>query len=440
MFDLRNVVRMMAIVVGTVAFMAGLGALAQTTSAGLKAGATRVDITPTTDEMAAPFKTVADHVYVRALVVDDGQHRVVVVVAEAPTIAAKAAADLTQQIAASAHVPVENVLLGSTHTHNSMRLDSNGMGSSLPGSTKYMDHVVTATMKAVDQAQANMQPARVGYATGSAALIANRNQWNEAEHRWIEGVDRTGTEPIDRRLGVLKLESLDGKPIAFLLNYGMEPVVAMAMQGEISGDVPGAASRYVEDRYKGDAVALFTIGSTGSPMYRARPGGADPKVLIGAMGTILGEEALATANGMRMSTSARLAGAHSTLECPGKITTPLNLGNQCSNAPGSKAPACVFTDKDAPPVTLNLGLLRIGDLALVEVDANVSPVLWLKLAAASPVTDTALVALTYGPLHYAVDDASYPMNTYEATASTAKQGCIEKGFISGELDLLEKTR
>ena len=32
------------------------------------------------------------------------------------------------------------------------------------------------------------------------------------------------------------------------------------------------------------------------------------------------------------------------------------------------------------------------------------------------------------------------MNTYEATAATAKQGCIEKGFLSGELDLLQKTR
>jgi neutral ceramidase len=100
----------------------------------------------------------------------------------------------------------------------------------------------------------------------------------------------------------------------------------------------------------------------------------------------------------------------------------------------------VFIDKDAPPVTLNMGLMRIGNLALVAVDTNVSPMLWLKLSAASPVTNTAVVALTYGPLHYAIDDASYPLNTYEATAATAKQGCIEKGFINDALDLMEKTR
>ena len=159
------------------------------------------------------------------------------------------------------------------------------------------------------------------------------------------------------------------------------------------------------------------------------------------MGTILGEEALATANDIKTSsTGVHLGAAHQALECPGKTTTPLNLGNQCSNAPGAMTPACIFKDQDAPPVMLNMGLMRIGDLALVEADANVAPQLWLKLAAQSPVTNTALVALTYGPLHYAIDDASYPLNTYEATASTAKQGCIEKGFLDGELEMLRKTR
>ena len=161
MFNLRNAGRMMAAAVGTAALMASLGAFAQTSSAGLKAGAARVDITPTTDEMAAPFKTVSDHVYVRALVLDDGQQRTVMVVADAPTIAPGAAADLTQQIAASAHVPVENVLLGSTHTHNLMRLDSNGMGGSLPGSTKYMDRVKVVTITAVEQALAKMPDGRL---------------------------------------------------------------------------------------------------------------------------------------------------------------------------------------------------------------------------------------------------------------------------------------
>jgi len=428
-----------------VLLLASVAVPAQPASSAFKAGAARVDITPAADELPAPFKTVADHIYVRALVLDDGSRSAVIVIADVPTITARIAADLTQRIAESADVPAENVLLGSTHTHNAIRVDTNVQGLFLPGSAKFVDRVAAATLKAVEQARTSLQPARVGYATGSAALVANRNQWFPEQHRYIDGIDRSGNEPVDRRLGVLKVETLAGKPIAFLLNYAIEPVVAMPLEGEISGDVPGAASRYIEDRYNGQAVALFTIGAAASPLYRAKPGhpadGPDPRVLVSAMGTILGEEALATAKDMRMAASGvHLAGARRTLQCPGKITTPLNLPNQCAYSADSTLPACTFKDRDAPPVTLSMGLLRIGDVALVAVDANVTPALWRKLAMASPSADTVLVALTYGPFHYVVDDAAYPLNTYEATASTARQGCAEEGFVDGALDLMEQTR
>jgi hypothetical protein len=411
----------------------------------LEAGAARVDITPAVEEMPKPFDKINDHIYVRALVLDNGSQRAVLVIAEVPTIRAEIAADLTKRIAEAAHAPVENVLLGSTHTHNSIRLDSNGIGLLLPGSTQFSEHVVADSLKAVKEALANLQPARVGYSTGSAALIGNRNLWSNQQHRYLEGVDRTGTEPIDRRLGVLKVETLDGKPLAFLLNYGIEPVIAMALQNEISGDVPGAASRYIEDRYNGQTVALFIIGSAGTPLYRAQEGhpadGPDPRVLMNAMGTILGEEAMATARDTRTSASnVRISGTQRTVQCPGKATTPFNLSNRCAYTADSKLPACIFKDEDAPPVTLTMGLIRIGDLALVDADANVVPALWRKLAAASPVADTAVVALTFGPLRFVVDDAAYPLNTYEATATTAKQGCAEQGLINGTLEMLDQTR
>jgi hypothetical protein len=54
--------------------MAGTVAFAQMNSAGVKAGAAWVDITPTTDKMAAPFKLVSDHVYVRALALVNGAY------------------------------------------------------------------------------------------------------------------------------------------------------------------------------------------------------------------------------------------------------------------------------------------------------------------------------------------------------------------------------
>jgi hypothetical protein len=337
-------------------------------------------------------------------------------------------------------VPERNILLGVTHTHNSIKLvtaEDNTKHSTvnLPVSNVFLDAALAGILAAVDEALATLRPARLGYAAGNAALIGNRNQWLPEQHRYIEGVDRSGKEPIDQRLGVLTVQTVDGEPIAFVLNYGIEPVVAMPLSDALSGDVPGATSRYLEDRFDGDVVALFTIGAAGKSLYR----GAEPQALITALATILGEEALATAAGTQLDDSqVTLSGFERSFECPGKITLPFNSPEHVDNSPDPSVAPPVFSDQDGPPVTVSMGLLRIGELAVVEVDANVSPAVWLKLAAASPFTKTILASLSYGPVHYVVSDADYPLNTYEATATMAKVGHAEQGFIDAGLGMMKQ--
>lgn len=412
---------------------------------GLTAGAARVDITPDPDVLPAPYRRVADPIHARALVLDNAVQRVVLVVLDVPTIAETVAEDIRQRIADSLAMPKQNVLLGGTHSHNSIRLDAGGgmrnTTVSLPGSDAFLAVAVPAILAAVERASAGVQPARVGYSTGKAALIGNRNQWLPEQHRYIEGVDRTGTDPIDQRLGVLTVATPDGHPIAFVLNYGIEPVLTMPLADVLSGDVPGATSRYVEGRFDTDVVALFTVGSCGNALYRADPAtthrAADPQALVSAMATILGEEAIATAAETRLHDGlVTLRGFERSFDCPGKVTTPLNWPGHCDcSADPSVAPP-IFSDVDGPPVTVSMGLLRIGDLAIVEVDANVSPAVWLKLVAASPFNKTMLASLAYGPIHYVVADADYPLHTYEVTASTAKMGHAEQAFLDTALDLL----
>jgi len=173
---------------------------------------------------------------------------------------------------AAGQSPPENVLLGNTHTHNSIRVDGDGVHIILPGPQKFVDRIMAATERAVKEAVANLRVARAGYAVGEAHLIANRNEWFPAQHRYIDGIDRSGNQPVDASLAVLEFETPSGEPIAFVLNYGIEPVASMASPTDISGDVPGAASRYIEDKFADKAVALFTIGPAASPLYRVRPG------------------------------------------------------------------------------------------------------------------------------------------------------------------------
>jgi neutral ceramidase len=414
----------------------------------LRAGAARVDITPPADELPAPYKTIYDPIYVRALVVDNGAARAAVIIADVPAIQAAIHADLIQKVARQAGIPAENILFGASHTHNSIRVASSNSGGIIAGSDAFTRRVSAATLDAVRQAAARLQPVRAGYAVGKSHLVANRNEWSTQERRYIDGIDRSGTQFVDPSLGVFKFETLSGEPVALLLNYGIEPVVNEAQPNEISGDVPGAVARYIEEATGDKAVALFTIAPAGSPVYRVwtKPA-VEPREtvrahrLMSAMGTLLGEEALATARDVkRPATWMQIAGGQQTLQCPGKITTPQNLARECSNAPGATVPACHFKDADGPAVALNYGLLKLGDVAIVHADANIVPSVGDKLKRALPLANTMVVLDNFGPFRFLAEDASYPLNTYEATATRAKQGCGEQGLIDGVVQLMERLR
>ena len=259
----------------------------------------RASITLPADKLPLPFKRIRDEVFVRVLIADSGGQRVAVVIADAPMFQAEVGKRLRARIATRLRIDPAHVLLGVSHTHNNVRADPNPGGIILPGSPIFVELFESATMAAVEQAAGRMRPARLAVGNGRVALVGSKNAWSPRHQRVIEAIDRTGSEPVNERLGVLRFDGLDGKPIAVLLNYGINPVVAMPLKDAISGDVPGAAARYVEARLGGDAVALFTLGAAGNPRYRADSGEAygspDPDALLQAMGTIIGEEALAAA-------------------------------------------------------------------------------------------------------------------------------------------------
>ena len=462
---MRRIIPFAAIVGLLFATVAALPAAAEINGPQLRAGAARVNITPSIDDLPPAFVAIHDDIYVRALVLESGPTRAIIVVADVPMIHATFYDEVIGEIAQDFSVPAEYIVLGTTHTHSSLRVAPVEQYINIPNEDElsaeeienirqtilhripvdegFNARVVAAIYESVHQAQDNLAPARAGYAAGNAVLVASRNEWLPSQHRIIDGIDRSGTQPVDHTLGVHKFESLTGKPIALLLNYGIEPVV---MEGDrISGDVPGAASRYLEQQLGEDAVAIFTIGAPESPLYRVwsktERAPETAATIMNAMGVILGEEALASAAGIgTLSSSLAISADQQTLRCPGKITTPRNLRNHCAYTENSDLPACEFSDRDVDPVDLAMGLLRIGDVAYVLVNGNVVPALSQKLRQASPLANTLVMSTVFGPLRFVVDDAAYPLNTYPATDTRAKQGCAEQGLLNAALDMIKRTR
>ncbi len=430
----------------------------------LRAGAARVDITPAPGELPAEFTSVHDRIHVRVLMLENGSARAIVAVAEVPMIQSNIHRDLVARLSQEFGVANEFILLANTHTHNSLRVATTTVGEGgttpvpaasneavnrtlqhvIPIADRFNQSVIAATLSAARQARAALQPARAGYVAGSVGLLASRDAWHPTQRRVIDGIDRSGTRPIDTSLGVYKFESLSGEPIALLLDYGMEPVVFIGNK-QISGDVPGAASRYIESQLGGKAVALFTIGAPESPRFRVDIGtgaGRGPEAaarIMDAMGLILGEEAIARAAEISApSSSLRISAASAALQCSGKITAPRNLPTHCAYTADSKLPACVFEDHPGPAVNLAMGLLRLGDVAYVHADANVVTAVTDKLLRASPLANTRVISANFGQFRFLVDDAAYALNTYPATDTRAVPGCGEQGFIDNALRMIEQ--
>jgi len=438
-------VALATLIAGTVFFASEAPAQTSNTSA-IQAGVARVDITPQIDELPEPLSSVHDPIYVRALVVESETKRAVIVVAEVPAIAPDIYEDLGQQVSERFRVPREQVMIGTTHTHNSLRVAPPGP-SPIPSSEAFTSNVISGTIEAIAAAEKNLQPARAGYAAGQVSLIAGRNEWHEPQKRYIDGIDRTGLVPVDQTFGVYEFATLSGEPIGVILNYGIEPVVYELAKTQVSGDVPGAASRYIEDAFGGKVVALFTIGSPASPAYRVlsldspNRGIKTAENIMNSMGVILGEEALGRMQQIKGSTAPlQISAAADSLTCPGKRTTPRNLRGHCAYSEDSDLPACEFTDQPFPDVTLNTGVLRLGDVAYITADANVVPALWEKFRQQSPLSQAQAVGTNFGQFRFVVDDAAYALNTYPATDTRAVVGCAEEGYLESVQGLLEKTR
>jgi hypothetical protein len=420
----------------------------------LRVGAAKVDVTPSQGELPKNSQGILDRLHARAIVLESGTSSAALITVDAGGVPDAVWQGVTQQLQKDLGIPAASVLLTATHTHSA-------------GGPRGPDYV-TKIVEAVRQARQRLMPARMGYGTGVSYINVNRNIIDPKTNRWWEGPNYDG--PSDKTVAVLKFESLTGQPIAVYYNYAVHAVLAGQLD-QVSGDIPGAASRYIEDSLDDGAVAVWSSGAAGdqNPIYFQQtydlrdirtkdyatrgidisnsmpPGGEgldrkNPRVaklmnqqrqMVSSMGQFLGEEVLHVMRGIdRTDTLLPLAGLSSTVQCPGRERT--NQGRAGFEG----------TYKDGNPVDIRLGLLRIGDVMIGAVNAEVFNPIAQRLKRESPYKATMMATLTNGSARsgYIPDDASFGKQTFEVLSSRVKPGCAESAIVNGILDLMVAVR
>jgi len=443
----------------------------ESATAALRAGAARVDITPRANPSNPPNgRYEHERLYLRAIVLENGSARAALIGADQSGLSEEVWAVASKQIATELDCPVANVLMSATHTHSGMAPGDlpgrGGFGQPQPGDPP--PPIVAQLLQVVREAKAKLQPARVGFGTGFSYLNVNRDAIDAQTHLWTQAPNLDA--PSDKTVAVLKFETPEGKPIAAYIDYAMHPVNGW-LAGFISADFPGATSRYVEQAYGDNMVAIFVQGASGdqNPLYlragtnvMASRGGApitgnvmtrekieaplrdnkveakaaDPKVrdqleeVMKSEGVLLGEEVIRImTDTLRMDSNPSVTAEQKIIHCPGRR----RLDDGREGRPG--------TYEDADPVAIRLGVFRIGDIALASVDAEIYSVIGMRLKKESPLANTVVVTLANGRANsgYIPNDTAYGAYTFQVLGSRLKAGYAESAMVDGWLDLIAKT-
>ena len=442
-----------ALIAGSMLMLMGLtiGARAQAVQAGpLKVGAAKVDVTPANNELPKQYKGVLDKIYSRAIVLDNGTTKAALITVDAGAIPTDLWQEVSRRLEKELGIPAAHVLMTATHTHSTFfKMPSN-----------YADNIFKSAKMANDK----LQPARMSYGTGLSYINVQRDMIDEEKRTWWEGANYGGLS--DKTVAVVKFESMSGEPIAVYYNYAVHAVITGTLD-LVSGDIPGASSRYIEDSFDDKVVALWSEGASGdqNPIYfqqtydlrairikdyagrgqdisNAMPPGGEglnrdnpevarlmnqQKQMILSMGQMLGEEVLhVMREPLPKKADVRIYAKQLDVTCPGRVRTNEGRGGAAG------------TYTDGKPVDIRLGLMMIGDVAIGAVDAEVYNEIAQRLKRESPYKDTMMATLTNGMAAsgYIPDDASYGHYTFEVLSSKLKPGCAEKAIVNGIVGMM----
>ena len=434
--------------------LAAFALAASPTKAALSGGAGRATIAMPPGILPLDgFGSVHDPLQARVLFLTTGGKRVAIAVIDQTSIFDSLVADLQAAIGKATATEPGDVVVIASHSFSAPHAfapDHLPPGVSLSPAeqrrgAEYQAAILAAATAAAEQAARDPAPVRRLFLVGTSNVNVNRNRLS-AQGWWLGGDDAGYS---DKSVGVLVFEANDGRPVATLLNYAVQSSVmdhSLGADGSksVTADLAGGAVADIEARRPG-TVALFLTGAAGDqmPSYTARrnvydQSGAYRTIDIGDRGHLLAE-----LQGERLADSAlqaapttisggddRLGIVHGAMtldaqERP-KDLRQIKPTHSYRFAPGGKV--------EAPFV-----LVRIGDTAIVGVQAELSAVTGAYIRGHSPFAHTMVVTMVNGAAKYMPDADAYRRITYEAMNSSFGPGSAET-FAAGILRALTVMR
>ncbi|HUR59413.1 MAG TPA: neutral/alkaline non-lysosomal ceramidase N-terminal domain-containing protein [Opitutaceae bacterium] len=399
-----------------------------------RAAVVKIDISPKTPQWLMGYGArkstgVRDPIFHRIAALDDGTTQVFLVASDLCLFSPTVYDDVTAELKKETGIEPRQVWWTVTHSHSTPEVGPPGMYDVLlKGRSEhewdrdYLALVKSALIAGIKEARTKLAPARLTIGTGVSRANMNRRA-RDADGKISLGFNPDG--PVDRQIGLIRLERPDGTPLGLIANYAMHGTVLGPTMLQISGDGPGVVSAYVEEKL--GAPMLYVNGAAGNlaPIYTVQE---LSKSHIGEFRVLLGDKII---EGNR-SLGAANAGVKLTL---GEtwIETPRREGlgwSEDLRAYGAKSAAGVEL------VRIPVRFLRINDTVLWASPVELFCEIVLRIRAESPFRHNFFFGYANGWLGYLPTAQAFQDGGYEPRTSpfSAK---VEEDYTTGVLAYLQ---
>ncbi|MFO0939683.1 MAG: hypothetical protein U0930_02835 [Pirellulales bacterium] len=262
----------------------------------LYAGTAKVDITH-------PTAKVHDPSYAKALVLKQGKTTVALITVDAVAIGGIGSIrdsflqSVRDNLAKDPGILAENVIVNASHCHGVVRSDCEA-----------------DVVELVRRANRNLVKVSAGVGSATENRISeNRRVFlkdgSQVDMRrayafaWDDQIASIG--PIDPQVGLLKLDTVEGKNVAVVYNFACHPIMNPPNKGS-SADFPAYASKVIEQAMGDESMAFFVQGCGGdiNPVHYKEPTtlpDAEP------LGLKLGVRIVESLRNIKMNPEAKLA-------------------------------------------------------------------------------------------------------------------------------------
>ena len=224
--------------------------------------AVEIDITPPVGTMLAGYMArtkasigIHDPLKAQILLINAGDSSTLIITMDLLAVQSSFSDRLRTAISQETGIQESHIMLSCSHTHSGpqgFNLDSAILQENKDDNLQEI--TLCKITGACVWAKTLLQPVKfsLGHSLGTGVGL-NRNDPDSG--------------PSDQQVSILRIDNLDGHPIAVLFNYGCHPTIMGSDNLLISADYPGAARNTLKNIFA-DTVFLFTNSSAGDVSTR----------------------------------------------------------------------------------------------------------------------------------------------------------------------------